>query len=290
MILAFFRQAYPFVKDIPKIVRTNFLIGLFIALFLVIFQPFGTNLWEDEYKVLKLFGYGMVTFAMSTLLGVLLITFYPIEKLENNWTIGKELLMFVGVLLFISVGNLFYANLINIANFTISSFLGISTTVILLGMFPILASVMLKHNKYLALNSREAQEISEDLKGYQVKTLHEDHHQDWIKFLAENEKDEISLMADQLLYIESADNYCNIVSLEQGAQQKTLMRSSLKRVESQINYPYILRCHRSYIVNLNQVQSITGNAQGYRLHFKNENGSVAVARNYAAQILSVLKN
>ncbi|MCH8125717.1 LytTR family transcriptional regulator [candidate division KSB1 bacterium] len=47
--------------------------------------------------------------------------------------------------------------------------------------------------------------------------------------------------------------------------KETLLRSSLKRLEQQIPFSFIVCCHRSFIINLRKVNSITGNANGYRL-------------------------
>jgi len=49
-----------------------------------------------------------------------------------------------------------------------------------------------------------------------------------------------------------------------------LKRLPLKDFEIQLKaYPYILKIHRSYIVNLKAIKFISGNAQGYVLHLKN---------------------
>ena len=78
--------------------------------------------------------------------------------------------------------------------------------------------------------------------------------------VAENEKDSIELFAESLFYIESSDNYSTIFYEKAGKLQKELLRSSLTRLESQISSESIVRCHRSFIVNLDKVEKVTGNA------------------------------
>ena len=109
-------------------------------------------------------------------------------------------------------------------------------------------------------------------------------------FIAENEKDKTELFPDQLLYIESADNYSNIVFTEEAKVKKQLIRSSLKRMESQIKDENILRCHRTFIVNLKNVKNIEGNAAGYKLSFDQDGYFVPVSRSFGTKILEKLKS
>ena len=107
---------------------------------------------------------------------------------------------------------------------------------------------------------------------------------------AENNKDTFELKAESLLYIESINNYCELVSYENNALKKQLIRSTLKRIESQINGSSLLRCHRAFIVNLHFVSHIDGNAQGYRISLKGAEKIIPVSRQYGKAILERLKN
>jgi DNA-binding LytR/AlgR family response regulator len=99
--------------------------------------------------------------------------------------------------------------------------------------------------------------------------------------VAENGKDKLVLPANDLLFIVASDNYCTVFHLAGDRVAKTLLCSPLGRLESQINLPRVIRCHRSYMVNLDRVQSVTGNAQGYKLFFAAAGMAVPVARTYS---------
>ncbi|MFL5754313.1 MAG: LytR/AlgR family response regulator transcription factor, partial [Bacteroidia bacterium] len=118
------------------------------------------------------------------------------------------------------------------------------------------------------------------------KTEEETIAKDLITFIAENEKDKITLAADELIYVESADNYSTVYYKEKKAVRKSLLRSSLKRMEAHINNRNIKRCHRSYIVNLMHVTKIEGNAAGYYLIIEGIEQSIPVSRNYASNVLA----
>ncbi len=40
---------------------------------------------------------------------------------------------------------------------------------------------------------------------------------------------------------------------------------NLKNVERQLNNDFTIRCHRSFIVNINVIDTIAGNTNGYKL-------------------------
>jgi DNA-binding LytR/AlgR family response regulator len=112
-----------------------------------------------------------------------------------------------------------------------------------------------------------------------------------IILIAENEKDKFKLKINQLLYIESADNYSNVVYFgEAGQRKKELIRSSLKRLEGQLNNENIIRCHRTFIVNLINVKIVGGNAAGYKLYFDTSDETIPVSRNYIPIVGEKLKH
>ena len=289
-MLKFLQQPYPFEIVLKKHFVRHFWIGCFIAFFLIIFQPFGTNLWVTDYKIWKLLGYGVVSFVMPVLFTVAYFSAVKPEDVEQKWTVGKEIIAMVAMLFSVAIGNLVYAVSLGILALKFSSFVSTLLTVVMLGVFPLAASIFLNYSRYKALNEKEACILEENLQVFQQKNNVENTEiNDVISLVAENEKDSISLNINDLQYIESADNYANIVFLQGNKIQKELLRGTLKRFENQISHPFVQRCHRSFIVNLNQVAHISGNAQGYRITLKNSDTVIPVARNYGASILEKLK-
>jgi hypothetical protein len=288
-------QPYPFQVSLRKHLIHNFWIGCFIAFFLIVFQPFNTNLWHDEYKNLKLSGYGIVSFLMPSLLAWLLLTIKNPDEIEKKWTVWKEFFLVLTTIVSIAFGNMFYSVWVGGNEFGFSSFFGFLIAVMMLGFFPVMASILLKFNRFKALNEKEALELDENLQYFQQKnptelTLATTTENEQIELIAENEKDTIYLIVSDLVYIETADNYANIVFWKGDKLQKELLRGTLKRFEQQIGHPSVLRCHRSFIVNLAQVEHISGNAQGYRLSLKNQSDIIPVARNFGSIILERLKS
>ncbi len=248
--------------------------GLFIAFFLIIFQPFGTIYWQHPHKNLILFGYGLVTFvclsAVSLFLPRLLKKWYA----EENWTVGKEIQGIILILILISIGNWLYSQWFFEAPFSIKDLLrwiGVTVTV---GIFPTTTITLLDYTRLQRKYATDKLAIKADTAAPTPASL------DVITLIAENLKDTFSLPPEDLLFIESASNYSEVVFLKENSLQKMLIRSSLSRLEEQIQNSDIVRCHRSFIVNLKQVTKITGNAQGYKLQLKNVGYPLPVARRY----------
>jgi DNA-binding LytR/AlgR family response regulator len=82
------------------------------------------------------------------------------------------------------------------------------------------------------------------------------------------------------------DNYSAVYFIKEGKADKVLLRGSLKFMESQLtSCPNIIRCHRTYIVNLSNVTSASGNAQGYKLSVANSTEIITVSRSYLSTVL-----
>jgi DNA-binding LytR/AlgR family response regulator len=109
-----------------------------------------------------------------------------------------------------------------------------------------------------------------------------------VHLTSDNEKDTVSTALDQLLYLESQDNYVAVIHMDQGVRRGTLIRSSLKRIEAALDEPLLLRCHRSYIVNLQQVRACHGNRHGLKLSIEGADQPIPVSRAYTDSILRAL--
>ena len=270
-------QPYPFFeKSLEKILLQCVCEGTFIALFLILFQPFGTLQWHDPNKNLYLAGYGLITSIAGFILRFGIFKTFPTYHSEALWNVGKEILSIMMLLLLITTGNFIYSMLAFNLKQDWGNFLWMFLAVMVIGIFPTIFGVMLnyiyqlkKYNQTIVVHHSQ---VVENQLVTENKTL---------KLVAENEKDSIELLPETLFYIESSDNYSTVFYKKGGKLQKELIRSSLTRLESQISYENIVRCHRSFIVNLDKVEKVTGNAQGYKFHLETPQLFVPVARKYS---------
>jgi DNA-binding LytR/AlgR family response regulator len=90
---------------------------------------------------------------------------------------------------------------------------------------------------------------------------------DMIPFYDEKSVLKLSVKKENLLYIESAENYVNICYLNNDKISKYLLRETLKKIEEKFSGTEIIRCHRSYIVNFEKVRVIRKDKDGLKLEF-----------------------
>jgi DNA-binding LytR/AlgR family response regulator len=142
--------------------------------------------------------------------------------------------------------------------------------------------VSLDYVRHFEANQKEAKEIS-------VHAHNKPKQNNSISLFSDNDKEQLHLKTDELLYLTSADNYIEVVYQSDKKISQKLLRGTLQKSEKQIEYPGIIRCHRSYIVNLHQVVSVDGNAQGYELNLRGLDISIPVSRSYKKAVLDFLK-
>lgn len=280
-MLNFINRPYPYKFASLRDVGFYLLIGVFVSAFLIVFQPFDINLWVTDFKKLKLIGYGLVAFIMPSMLSLIRKLMVNERKLEYTYTIKDEILWLLILIICIAAGNMLYSNWIGILQINLNSFLIFIVAVFTVGIFPVLGSIWLKHSQYQTLNKKEANAIEENI---QSNAKESDIQDIELIFIAENEKETLSIKDAHLLYIESMDNYCQFVYLDDLKLKKQILRGTLKRFEAQNRSDKIRKCHRSFIVNLNNVVHIDGNAQGYNLYFNHENITVPVSRNFGPEV------
>jgi DNA-binding LytR/AlgR family response regulator len=99
--------------------------------------------------------------------------------------------------------------------------------------------------------------------------------------------DNRELTLDELIFVKSEGNYLEIYQYGK-KPSPILIRFTLKDLEALLNaYPNMIKTHRSYLVNSKYIERITGNAQGYQLHFSHY--VVPVSRNMIAKFNSRIK-
>lgn len=273
--MSFLTQLYPNERTPMRDLSISICIGIFIFLFLFFFKPFGIADWQTPWLGLKLMGFGLVSSLVLLVYYFVLPTFIRPLKNTEHWTVGAELLSEFLIVSSIATCNFIYLKSITSGAghpvyFTVT-FPEIYGYTFLLGVFPVSGLICLNYilrlNRYVQLAST-----------LPVHTVHVPPHLHKLDFLAENGIDKISLRPDELIYIEAEDNYVGINYFQAGIQVKRLLRNTLSCIEQQ--QPALVRCHRSFLVNLDQVEKVIGNAQGYRFCIRGSEIQVPVGRKY----------
>jgi DNA-binding LytR/AlgR family response regulator len=154
------------------------------------------------------------------------------------------------------------------------------------GVFPVVFAVLLKQIRLYRRYAGEALEVSRRMVSSEATApADEPGVPPAVVLQGEGRSERLELPAADILYISAADNYVQVFFRTEGAIRSPLLRSSLKNVEQQLAaFPGFFRCHRVYLVNLDAVERVTGNAQGLRLHLHGVDKPIPVSRSLTHRV------
>ena len=264
-------QKYPLSSSPSTKARITIGFGLFVAFFLAAFQPFELSAPEIQYRYFKIAGYGLIT---SLVLSIYHYGVIPRFN-EQNWTLGKEVTAIILLILAIGILNYLYTIFIfswhPINVHALFQFLFYTLAV---GVFPVTILTIIKQNqlnrRYLeeaaAINAAMRQQVTQKVVPRTV-------------LLKGDYSDELHINPGQILFLESAGNYLHIHYLEGGEVRKKELRSTLKKAAQQLlPAERLFKSHRAFLVNLDYVAEVSGNAQGLQLVLTAGTKAIPVSR------------
>ena len=268
-----FIQPFPGCNLWLRNLRSSAIAG-FIVFFIIYFlKPFGLNQVPANDILTHAFLYGIVTFVTTAANLLFLPRLLPYWFAEKSWTVGKELLMMIWQILTISLANallthILYGWTLSLSTFLI--FLGYTSAV---GIFPVSFLVLLKYTRLLKKHQEDADSLDSELRTEPLLD------QRLIKLFGDYQNEILEVMANDILYVSAADNYIQVFYLRDGFIKSDFLRSTLKNAEQRLSeFPQFFRCHRTYLVNLQKIEHISGNAQGLKLHLQGSSDPVPVSR------------
>jgi K+-transporting ATPase KdpF subunit len=282
-LFAWLQKPYPMIETISNKLVLALSFGLFIYLFLALFQPFGIQDIAST-QPLYIMGFAFVTILFMSINYILFPILFPKWFHKEKWSVNRELLFILFNIFCIAFGNYYY-HLISVDDpihlFELSSFLFMTIAV---GVFPVIFLIFtteLIRSKQLikeakVINKKRAVEKSKIEIPVSTK----------IQLKGETTNNYLELEIKQLLFAQSEGNYSKIHYQENGLLQTKLLRISLKNLETQLEQnSSILRCHRSFIINKNNIAHLSGNARSCYIHFSNSTLTVPVSRSFSKEKL-----
>lgn len=251
--------------------------GAFVFLFLFTFQPFGLNGTGPDLLRITL-GYGAVCFVVMIFLNVLLMRLFPNYFEEDRWTLGRDIFWNIVNILTIGFFNLLFSTWIGIAKITWKSILYLEFYTLLVAIFPVTVAIFWKER----LLRRRHEKASDDIRSI---TLMHPSSNATILVPSDNEGESFHLQLQDLIYLQSAENYIEVHFMENAVLKKTMIRYTLKQLSTDWNgHQSLYRCHKSYLINLYHVEEVSGNAQGLRVKLKGVDRQIPVSRQLTKEI------
>ncbi|MBK6995163.1 MAG: LytTR family transcriptional regulator [Lewinellaceae bacterium] len=312
-IRTWFLQPYPFEQRLASTLHSAFWAGLFVTLFLFFIKPFGTQVASGaELKFLVVCGYfGLVTVGITLIVNGLCLLLPGIFK-EEKWTVWKEILFNLFFIGCVGLGNLMLANLLWEVPLNARTFWIWQGFTFAVGIFPTIVGAFftqMKLSKNMLPKRRSyclllPPSLLPPSRLWQIKNsagvnlppplLPEPpagKPATAVTFVGENQNETLTLDASQIAYIVAQDNYVQVYFFENEVLKNRMLRATLRRKEDILaSWPQFFRCHRTYLVNFDKVEKVSGNAQGYRLHLRGVEETIPVSRNLNEQVRKRLRS
>jgi len=275
------RKPYPFETNKKRQFRDALVFSAFVFLFLYIFQPFQIGNFKT-HTITVSFGYGLVCLITMLFLNIFMIHLIPKYFDENHWTTGRQIFWTFINVFFVGLGNFLFSTSIQVVPFTLEGVVKFQFITIAVGAFPIVISVLYNQSRLQYKYSSESEEFNASITktNDDIVKLKPSENQSTVIIPSQYAQESLELNANDLIFVRSADNYIEIYFKNEEKVEKSLLRNTLKTVESILSDTCFFRCHKSFLVNLNYVQSVSGNAQGYKLHLKFTEEVIPVSRAY----------
>lgn len=274
MSLSFLNKKFTLLDNKDDRYLLILVVFIFSVIFLNIFQPFNISRWYSDsgfIQFLRLSSYGFVIAI------VFLFTQFPLRKIFDlqEFKVKNYLLWLV---IEISLINLVYIFLYGnpIGNFI--NDLGFSLKYTLLSIWlPYSFAILIVYYK----NQRE------EIKSLKT-TVAIPPEKRLVVLKDENGKIKFSVLATDLLVLESTDNYVSVFYILQNKVQRKLLRNSLKNMEEMLKESGIMRCHRSFMVNPANVEFMQKKGKKLNIKIKHFDKSIPVSEKYSSPFLDFL--
>lgn len=277
-MLNYLSKPYPSIIEdgYKKSMVINFAVAIVVFFILFAFKP--TLFFHDNisFTLSESLLFTAITFSVSFFYTNIITRIFPEPFSSKNWTVGKEIGFLFLILISIAVVNFFIgrSTFYPDIDFELITLLKVILATFIVGVIPMIVVVAF----YLYFNQKRISEKAQSInKTISTKSL---EPKEVVYKLNGNGKYEmLSLKLSQLLFIESIGNYCDIYYLENHQPKKVTFRSALASFSTALPSETILKTHRSFLVNLNKVEKVTGNAQGYQLSLKDfDDKTIPVSR------------
>ena len=291
-------------QDHKETINTRVVSTAFIVLAIAIFKPFGLEVWQWQsyFHLLSIFALGLVSCFLTEVILKYLVRMprsydrgvsYIISRNLRFQCINTPLVsLFICLYRHFVMSELVEGNKLSLTNFleTLVIIAFLSFTVGLYWRFKF-------RSRFLAAELAETRLMNEQLK--RLQTFGEDSdstfkdlgvkHQDLQITLEGTTNEHVSLEISDLLYIEAVGNYVKVMQLHDGEVKTNMLRATMKQMEDTLQiYPMIVRCHRAFMVNLNQVEQISSNSRAMQLVMRHSHDAIPVSRSNIIRLRELL--
>ena len=240
------REIPDYLKDKSTIITQVMFVSIFALVFINIYSPFNASSWFEVGRI-EFFFYSSA-FILS---GMLIIVFMKLIFVLLAGRIRFSFLLFglwnlVEIVLLAAAYLVVDLFLLKSGAELVERFTGLLFITLLVLAIPYSLS-------WLWLSLKEQRSKLENLT---LNTSQEFRERQMITFRDETEKLRFSVKSRDILFVESTDNYVTVHTNEKGKLRKIMLRNTMKRLEKELEGTLIRRCHRSFMVNFENIKLV----------------------------------
>ena len=271
-----------YLNEKANIVRLIIFTSLFALVFINVYAPFGAEKW-DNITLLEFFTFSsrIILSSLTTLTGVLVVVIsrmimYRVNKIATIKTWHYLFWIFCEILSMSLFYALFQKVVLKDPRFFIDLVKSSSRYTALVLLLPY-------STLWLYFSWRDKKEQIERMAEIQETPS---NTKDMIAFYDAQGILKFSIKKENLLYLESAENYISICYLNKDKVSKYLLRDTLKKTEESFAGTDVVRCHRSYMVNFEKVKVIKKDKDGLKLELDAPSVSdIPVSKTYVKAVM-----
>lgn len=278
----FLKQPYPYYYQKKGIWLYSAIVFAFTFVFYYVFLPFEINTKEHKYSFVGISAiHALVPFILMPIQGYLYQ--YRLRK-ARPWKVSDEFI-FYGIFLFLTglaqylIRDIIYENP---HNRQLKYVLEELRNTFLIGGIFIAIAVSVNFNRLYHKHIQKAGVLA-----INDPTVFAGRH---ITIHTQVKSESFDLRIDQFLFARSDGNYLNIFLQSDKETTSTLKRLTLNDLKNQIEkVGNFMQTHRSYLVNLDKLEQVTGNAAGFTLTFQHCTETALVSRKLIRSFETQLK-
>lgn len=247
-----------------------------ISLFLMVYNPFNMMNRASEGMLITIIA-SLIVATIFSAIASLTIFLYRWKIRNNRFTIYDFIMMVIINIILSSI--IFSAGSLSTIYDFFESILQTGGIVII----PYLLTISFCTIKYLVkeLLDRKARLT-------QIRLEKEKFEVDMIRFVDEYGKTCFHLDKNTILYLESNDNYVNIYYFSNMRVSYKILRASMKSIEEMLDRYKIVRCHRSYMVNINKINHVEKDKGKMKLAMSEGDFLVPVSASFTPKLMKII--
>lgn len=268
-------RKYPFPQS-NQWLRDSASYGAIVFLILYVLQPFGFSMYRGN-KLFASLIFGAVTFVCSAFFYVLVLN--PLLKRVKVWRIWHSCATILTMVFFIGICNYLVFSYTYNHSFSIHIFALFLYWTLIIGVIVTVSSVAISYYRYLRRQLESLLDKTTEQQEDIMITIHDNNVRG----------NDLQLPINDLLYLEAQKNNVAVCYTKDGDLKKTEVHTTLTAVLDDLQaYENIFQCHRSFVVNLNNITSAQGNSNGYQLKLGKCSTVVPVSRTYVPKLRSFI--